>query len=116
MTASNTRKTAKILAAGLAIAIGLGAAAQASADTVWQQHHPRREEVNNRLANQSHRISQERREGELTRSQARDLRAEDRGIRAQERFYASRDGSHISKAEQLRLNREENRVSHQIGH
>ena len=107
--------TTKLIAVGLALTLAAGATATAaSADTVWQQHHPRREEVNGRLANQSHRISMERREGEITRGQARDLRAEDRGIRAQERFYASRDGSHLTKSEQLRLNREENHVSRQI--
>ena len=31
----------------------------ASADTPWQKAHPRREEVNNRIAHQNHRIHQE---------------------------------------------------------
>lgn len=89
-----------------------GTAIATSADAAW---HPRRAEVNARLVHQSHRITQERREGELTARQAHFLRAEDHGIRAQERFYASRQDGHITRGEQTRLNREENTVSRQIG-
>jgi hypothetical protein len=100
---------------GLCLAAVAGAATVASAETPWQAHHPRRAEVNARLARQNHRITREVREGELTRGQARDLRAEDRGIRGQERFDASHDRGHITRAEQRQLNREENQVSRQIG-
>ncbi len=103
-----------LLISGLAAVLSVAGAA--SADTTWQRHHPRREEVNARLAHQKHRITVERREGELSRGQARDIRAEDRGIRGQERLMASRDHGHVTKAEQQRLNREENAVSRQIGH
>jgi hypothetical protein len=92
-----------------------GAAFVSSADADWRTVHPRRAEVNSRLNNQAHRIHRERKEGELTARQAADLRAEDRGIRARERFDASQNGGHITRAEQARLNREENGVSHQIG-
>jgi hypothetical protein len=105
---------AKFATVALGLAVVLAGAGGASADTTWQTHHPRREEVNNRLARQNHRITVERREGELTRRQAHELRAEDRGVRARERFYASRDGGHVSRAEQRRLNHEENGVSRQI--
>lgn len=97
-----------------ALAAGIGAATGSQASTRWQAHHPRRAEVNARLANQNRRIGEERREGAITGAQARDLHAEDRGIRAQERFDASKDGSHITKPEQRQLNREENGVSSQI--
>ncbi len=92
---------------------GLGVST--SADAAWWRHHPRRAEVNARLARQDHRINVERREGEITGRQAAYLHAEDRGIRAQERFDASRDGGHITRGEQARLNHEENQVSRQIG-
>ena len=101
-----------LLIAGFAAALGAAGAASA---TPWQNHHPRRVEVNHRLAVQQHRIGLERREGELTRGQARDLRAEDRGVRAQERFDASRHGGHLTLRDQRQLNREENRISGQIG-
>ena len=77
--------------------------------------HPRREQVNDRLANQNRRIRNEVREGDLTHAQARKLHAEDRTIRQEERDYARLDHGHISKAEQRALNQQENTVSRQIG-
>ena len=60
----------------------IGIAGNALADeTKWQKDHPRREQVNNRLARQSKRINTERREGEITKAQAHKLHAEDRAIR-----------------------------------
>jgi opacity protein-like surface antigen len=101
------------IALGMALAItGLSSASAAT----WAQKHPRRAEVNGRLANQNRRINTERKDGQLTAAQAADLHAEDRGIRGQERFDASHDGGHITKAEQTQLNHEENGVSGQIGH
>jgi hypothetical protein len=94
------------------IAFGVTSSADASS---WRANHQRRAEVNSRLENQGDRITQERKEGELTKGQAHDLRAEDRGIRAQERYDASKNGGHITKTEQAQLNREENGVSRQIG-
>jgi Ni/Co efflux regulator RcnB len=92
---------------------GLGMAT--SADANWRTQHPRRAEVNARLNNQARRIHMERKEGEITVAQAHDLHVEDRGIRAQERFDASRNGGHITRAEQARLNHQENQISGQIG-
>ena len=92
-----------------------GSAGTAFADTPWQEDHPRREEVNNRLGNQDRRINEERREGELGRGQAHQLHREDRHIRNEERRMASRDGGHITRADQRILNRQENHVSRQIG-
>jgi small-conductance mechanosensitive channel len=84
------------------------------AETHWEQHHPRRDQVNERLENQSRRIRDGREDDLMSRSQARQLRVEDRNIRDQARLYSRLDGGHISKAEQGVLNQEENRVSHQI--
>src|SRR5882724_11883188 len=85
------------------------------ADTQWQKNHPRREQVNNRLANQNKRIHQERKEGEITKAQAAKLHREDRAIRKEERTMASTNHGHITKAEQKALNQQENQVSKQIG-
>jgi septal ring factor EnvC (AmiA/AmiB activator) len=89
--------------------------APAMADTQWQKDHPRREQVNNRLANQNKRIKQERKEGEITKAQAQKLHSEDHAIRQEERTMASTNGGHITKAEQKALNQQENQVSKQIG-
>ncbi len=100
---------------GFVAAIVMSSASAAMADTRWERHHPRRDQVNDRLEWQRHRINHEYREGELTRGQVRELRLEDRGIRRQERFFAARHNGHITRGEQRLLNREENGVSHQIG-
>jgi hypothetical protein len=109
----NSLSKASVLALSLVL-IGSFASA-ASADTAWQKAHPRREQVNGRLANQNKRIARERREGDLTKAQAQDLRAQDAGIRGQERYDASHNGGHITKAEQHALNKQENAVSKEIG-
>ena len=84
-------------------------------DTQWQKDHPRREQVNNRLANQNQRIKQERKEGEISKAQAQKLHSEDHALRQEERTMASTNHGHITKAEQKSLNQQENQVSKQIG-
>ena len=86
-----------------------------AADTQWEKTHPRREQVNARLANQNARIKTEVKEGDLTKAQAAALHKEDHQIRKEERLMASQNGGHITKAEQKVLNQQENAVSKQIG-
>ena len=81
----------------------------------FAKNHPRREQVNERLANQNKRIKHEVAEGELTKAQAAKLHKEDRQIRQEERLMASQNGGHITKQEQRTLNQQENAVSRQIG-
>ena len=107
------RRIVTLTAAALALAALAGNAL--AADTQWQKDHPRREEVNNRLANQNQRIKTERKEGEINKAQARKLHAEDHAIRKEERTMASTNGGHVTKAEQKSLNQQENQVSRQIG-
>jgi hypothetical protein len=92
-----------------------GIAGSAMAETQWEKNHPRRDQVNDRLANQNKRINQERKEGEITKAQAHKLHREDRQIRQEERDMASQNGGHITKQEQSVLNQQENAVSKQIG-
>ena len=87
----------------------------ASAETRWERNHPRRDQVNDRLAHQNYRIHREVREGELTHWQARALHREDRAIRHEERTMAAFNHGHITRAEQRSLNQQENLVSRQIG-
>lgn len=107
-----TTKFLSIAALSLAFVTVAGTA---SADTKWQKNHPRREQVNNRLANQNQRIKNEVKEGEITKSQAAGLHKEDRQIRQEQRDMASQNGGHITKQEQKTLNQQENAVSKQIG-
>ena len=111
------RKLSAVLAT-VTILAGVGFAQSSMAadnDGQWAKTHPRREEVNNRLANQNKRIAQERKEGELTKGQAAKLHREDAQIRKEEKVMASHDGGHITKADQKALNQQENAVSKQIG-
>ena len=85
----------------------------AYADT-WAQNHPRRAEVNGRLANQNARINAGVRDGQLSHHQAAQLHREDRTLHAEERAMAAANGGHITKGEQRQLNRQENTVSRQI--
>jgi hypothetical protein len=108
-------KFTKLAALALGLGVALTTAGAASANTGWNAHHPRRAEVNARLTHLDHRIGVERRHGELSGAQARDLRAEVRGVRGQERFDALRHGGHIARGEQRRLNHEETGIGRQVG-
>lgn len=105
----------------LTLALALGAAAvpvlshAADQDGKFAQNHSRREQVNQRLANQNQRIKTQVAEGDLTKKQAARLHREHRQIRREERLMASQHGGHITKAEQRVLNQQENAVSRQIG-
>ena len=93
----------------------LGGAGTAQAETQWQKDHPRRTEVNGRLANQDARIHNEVKDGQINKAQAKQLHSEDHAIRTEERTMASTNGGHITKTEQHALNQQENQVSKQIG-
>jgi len=110
------RETMNRIAQILAVsAVALSATTGAFAQTQWQKDHPRRAEVNHRLANQNKRIHNEVKEGEITKGQAKALHKEDRQIRQEERDMAAQNGGHITKQEQRTLNQQENKVSRQIG-
>lgn len=104
-------KIAGLTVVALAMSIIAGTA---SAETTWQKNHPRRTQVNSRLANQNRRIHQDVKNGTLTKGQAAALHHDDHQIRQEERDMASQNGSHITKSEQNVLNKQENSVSNQI--
>jgi hypothetical protein len=107
----NRRFLALAFAAATAASLSTGALAE----TQWQKDHPRRTEVNGRLANQDKRIHNEVKDGQISRSQASAMHREDHQIRNEERVMASHDNGHITKADRTALNQQENAVSHQIG-
>ncbi len=108
----STRKYLTVILVGMSLA---GMASATLAETPWQKAHPRRAEVNHRLANQNRRIRNERKSGQITGRQAHQLHQEDHTIRGEERAMASTNGGHITKAEQQALNQQENQESRQIG-
>jgi hypothetical protein len=101
------------LTAGALLASAVTTSALAA--THWEKTHPRRDQVNDRLARQNARIHQEVKEGDLTKTQAAALHKDDRQIRGEKRAMASQNGGHITKSEQKVLNQQENVVSTQIG-
>lgn len=109
---NHTRRILTVAAVTLSL---VGMSTASFADTTWQKNHPRREQVNQRLANQNRRIHREVKEGELSKRQAAQLHKDDHQIRIEERAMASQNGSHITKSEQKVLNQQENGVSQQIG-
>jgi hypothetical protein len=106
--------TIRLLSATVITAALAGVAGTASADTTWQKNHPRREQVNNRLANQNARIHQDVKNGTITRGQAAALHHQDHQVRQEERAMASQNGGHITKSEQKVLNQQENAISKDI--
>jgi hypothetical protein len=109
-------RVSKTVVLSALVAIAASAAGSAFAgDTKWEKNHPRREQVNERLAKQNKRINNEVKEGDLTKAQGAALHKEDRQIRREERLMASQNGGHITKAEQKVLNEQENAVSKKIG-
>jgi hypothetical protein len=107
-------RIAKFTVLGITLAM-LGTSV-ATAQTPWERSHPRRDQVNDRLANQNARINDEYREGGLTWRQAARLHREDQIIRQEERFMAHFNNGHITPAEQRALNQQLNGVSRQIGY
>lgn len=100
------------------LALGLGAlvvVGTAQAETRWEARHPRRDQVLDRTHRLHHRIVQERREGELSPTQARNLQRQDRRVRQREQTMAQRNGGYITPQQQASLNQQENRISQHVG-
>jgi len=111
-----SKREGRAVAFAIATVFAIGLAGSASAEeTQWQKNHPRRTQVNHRLANQNRRIHQQVKEGELSKPQAAQLHHEDHQIRQEERDMASQNGGHITKTEQKALNQQLNGVSKDIG-
>jgi hypothetical protein len=107
--------TAKFLMSLGALGAIAAGGTTAFAETAWARHHPRQHEVLAREHHQIARINRERREGEITRGQARAMRASDRTIAAQDRADARANHGRITRAEHHQLNAEENAQSRAIG-
>lgn len=98
----------------ISLLVTLSFATPSFADGQWAANHPRRDQVNDRLANQNRRTNAGVRNGQLTPQQAQQIHREDHAIRKEERADAAAHGGHITKGEQRQINRQENTVSRQI--
>ena len=113
---SNRKSASLFLITVIAALAGAAVPAQAADhDGSFAKNHPRREQVNERLAHQNKRIKEEVAEGEMTKARANKLHREDHQIRQEERLMASQNGGQITKQEQRTLNQQEDTVSRQIG-
>jgi uncharacterized protein HemX len=101
-------KTKITIAIAMMLFLGL------STSSFAQTRHPRRAEVNHRLARQNERIDKKEADGDMSKKEGRKLHHEDHQIRHEEKDMASQDGGHITKQEQKTLNQQENHDSRQI--
>jgi hypothetical protein len=107
LTSNACLKVAGILCATLI-------AMQSSAQTAPVPDHPRENEVNQRLDNQQARINQGLANGTMTGKQAARDERHDANIAQREAVDESKHAGHITKAEQARLNKSENKNSKRI--
>jgi hypothetical protein len=87
---------------------------QTMAQTAPVPDHPRENEVNQRLDNQQARINQGLANGTMTGKQAARDEQHDANIAQREAVDESKHGGHLTKAEQARLNKSENKNSKRI--
>ena len=112
-------KSLLVLAVGGLMSLG-AASAQAQNNTsgagpgVDGPGHPRVNEVNGREQNQQDRIANGEKNGTLTPGQAAHLENREQHIENQEKADMAAHNGHLTKAEQNKLNREQNRTSRQI--
>ena len=106
-------KTTKFLTAVSALTLLL-IAGPAFAQNNFDATHPRRAQVNQRLANQNARVDTKVADGKMSQHEANKIHKEDHAIRKEERADAKANGGHITKQEQNQINHQENHVSRQI--
>jgi hypothetical protein len=76
--------------------------------------HPRVNEVNAREANQQQRIANGIQNGKLNSQQAANLEKRESALQNREQADMAKNGGHLTKGEQARLNQRENRISRSI--
>lgn len=106
-------KINKFLAAASIVALGL-ISTSVFAQNNFDATHPRRAEVNGRLANQNARVDNKVADGKMSPGEGAKIHAQDHAIRREERRDAAANGGHLTKAEQVHINHQENHVSREI--
>lgn len=107
----------KLIIALLATSLGLATYAQGpGVQKTNIKHHPRVNQVNKRIDNQEKRITKERKEGEITKQEARQDRKNLSTINQEKRDMRKMDNGHLTKKDQKALNQQLNKNSKEIGH
>ncbi len=113
-------KSLLVLAAGGLMFVGAASAQTQTSNTagagagVVDPGHPRVNEVNAREQNQQDRIANGEKNGTLTPGQASRLENREQNIQNQQKADMAAHNGHLTKAEQNKLNREQNRTSKRI--
>ena len=113
-------KSLLVLAVGGLMFVGAASAQTQDSNTsaagpgVVDPNHPRVNEVNGREQNQQDRIANGEKNGTLTPGQTAHLENREQHIENQEKADMAAHNGHLTKGEQNRLNREQNRTSRQI--
>lgn len=81
---------------------------------VYDPNHPRVNEINRREQNQQNRIANGVKSGQLTPGEASRLERQENRLVQNEKRDMARDGGHLTKRDQAKLNREANHVSRDI--
>ena len=92
----------------------IAAAGGASAETRWEHHHPRQDQVLDRDAHLRREVRVERREGEISRGQAHRMLVADRAIAREDHRMAHINGGYITPGQQRHMNHQETRLAHRI--
>jgi hypothetical protein len=104
----------KFIIAALAISLGLTTFAQEPVNQAAKRH-PRVHQVNKRIVNQQKRIIEERKEGEMTKAEAKEARQNLSEINMQKKVMRQEHNGHLTKKDQKELNKELNKNSKEIG-
>lgn len=107
----------QILTASIAIIFSATSFAQAGPghQKTHIEHHPRVNEVNKREDNQEKRITNERKEGDITKAQAQQDRKNLSSINQEKKDMRKMDKGHLTKTDQEALNQQLNANSKKIG-
>ena len=113
-------KSLIILAVGGLMVVGAASAQTQDSNTsgagpgVVDPNHPRVNEVNQREQNQQDRIANGVKNGTMTPGQAAHVEKQEQHIENQEKADMAAHNGHLTKAEQNKLNKEQNKTSRQI--
>ena len=103
-----------LVALALGVTLAAGLAGAASAETRWEQHHPRQDQVLDRDARLRHETREAYRDGDISRRQETRMLRRDREVAREDHVMARINGGYITKGEQRLMNRQETRLAHHI--
>lgn len=85
-----------------------------AADAVPANRHPRVRQVNRRFERQQDRIAAGINSGQLTPREAANLETKEAALKSEERTFRLENGGSLTRAEQTKLNKQENNLSEQV--